>query len=140
MSEARQALRQVLRAVDRHLTSVNGNKQWRNHIIQEFRRNSAVESPEIQKQKLRQVNDYTFLVSSVQEHKVGRSHRLLNVHGLKRSNDFSNMHQGFLITQALLLSYNIGVDREQERRKLMSDTAERVGLRMPKYAEEADPA
>ena len=42
--------------------------------------------------------------------------------------------------QALLLSYNIGVDREQERRKLMSDTAARVGLRMPKYAEEADSA
>ncbi len=43
-----------------------------------------------------------------------------------------------LAMQALLLSYNIGVDREQERRKLMSDTAARVGLRMPKYAEEAD--
>ena len=40
--------------------------------------------------------------------------------------------------QALLLSYNIGVDREQERRKLMSATAARVGLRMPEYAEEKD--
>lgn len=45
-----------------------------------------------------------------------------------------------LAMQALLLSYNIGVDREQERRKLMSDTAARVGLRMPQYAEEADRA
>lgn len=47
-------------------------------------------------------------------------------------------HINVVSLQALLLSYNIGVDREQERRKLMSDTAARVGLRMPKYAEEND--
>ncbi|DBA94060.1 hypothetical protein WJX77_011840 [Trebouxia sp. C0004] len=108
MSEARQALRQVLRAVDQHLTSVNGNKQWRDHIIQEFRRAATISNPELRRQKLREAKDYAHLVTSVQEHR------------------------------ALLLSYNIGVDREQERRKLMSDTAARVGLRMPKYAEEAD--
>lgn len=70
MSEARQALRRVLRAVDQHLTSVNGNKQWRNHILKEFRRASATDSPELQRQKLQEANDYAHLVSSVQEHRV----------------------------------------------------------------------
>lgn len=108
MSEARQALRKILRAVDQHLTSVNGNKQWRDHVIKEFRSTANIANPAAQKQKLQEAKDYAYLVNSVQEHR------------------------------ALLLSYNIGIDREQERRKLMSDTAARVGLRMPKYAEEND--
>jgi len=62
--------------------------------------------PEKQRQLLQQAKDYAYLVNSVQEHR------------------------------ALLLSYNIGVDREQERRKLMSDTAARCGLRLPKFAED----
>jgi len=70
MSEARQALRQVLRAVDQHLTSVNGNKQWRDHIIQEFRRAATISNPEVQRQKLREAKDYAHLVTSVQEHRV----------------------------------------------------------------------
>lgn len=70
MSEARQAFRQVLRAVDKHLTSVNGNKQWRNYIRQEFKRASAVSTLEEQQQQLQEVKDYTHLVNSVQEHKV----------------------------------------------------------------------
>jgi len=70
MSEARQALRQVLRAVDQYLTSVNGNKQWRNHIIEEFRRAAAISNPELQRQKLREAKDYAHLVTSVQEHRV----------------------------------------------------------------------
>ena len=73
MSEAKQALRQVLRAVDRHLTSVNGNKQWRDHIIEEFRSASSVSSPEVQREKLQEVKDYTHLVESVQEHRVSQS-------------------------------------------------------------------
>ena len=70
MSEARQAFRQVLRAVDQHLTSVNGNKQWRDHIIQEFRSISKNSSPETQQLKLREAKDYAHLVNSVQEHRV----------------------------------------------------------------------
>ncbi|KAL3151518.1 hypothetical protein ABBQ38_012517 [Trebouxia sp. C0009 RCD-2024] len=108
MSEARQALRKILRAVDQHLTSANGNKQWRDHVIKEFRSTANIENAATQKQKVQEAKDYAYLVNSVQEHR------------------------------ALLLSYNIGIDREQERRKLMSDTAARVGLRMPKYAEEND--
>ncbi len=76
MSEVRQALRQVLRAVDQHLTSVNGNKQWRDHIIQEFRNASTITSPELQRQKLREAKDYAHLVTSVQEHRVRLTHDL----------------------------------------------------------------
>ena len=133
MSEVRQAFRQVLRAVDQHLTSVNGNKQWRDHVIKEFRSAANNGSPAMQKQKLQEARDYAYLVNSVQEHRVSCCISAANpaMHLLGQE-----LH--FLALQALLLSYNIGVDREQERRKLMSDTAARVGLRMPKYAEEND--
>lgn len=135
MSEVRQALRQVLRAVDQHLTSVNGNKQWRDHVIKEFRSAANSGSPALQKQKLQEAKDYAYLVNSVQEHRVSCAHSSaanLAVYLPRAKNRAS------FALQALLLSYNIGVDREQERRKLMSDTAARVGLRMPKYAEEND--
>ena len=70
MSEARQALRKILRAVDQHLTSVNGNKQWRNHVIKEFRSVASTSNPASQKQKLQEAQDYAYLVNSVQEHRV----------------------------------------------------------------------
>lgn len=70
MSEARQALRKILRAVDQHLTSVNGNKQWRDHIIKEFRSAANTGNPAAHKQKLQEAKDYAYLVNSVQEHRV----------------------------------------------------------------------
>ena len=70
MSEARQALRKILRAVDQHLTSVNGNKQWRDHIVKEFRSAANTGNPAAQKQKLQEAKDYAYLVNSVQEHRV----------------------------------------------------------------------
>lgn len=136
MSEARQALRMILRAVDQHLTSVNGNKQWRDHIIKEFRSAASSNNTAAQKQKLQEAKDYAYLVNSVQEHRVSLTN-LQNATAMHAASlQFS--HTSLVPSQALLLSYNIGVDREQERRKLMSDTAARVGLRMPKYAEEND--
>ncbi len=33
--------------------------------------------------------------------------------------------------QELLLSYNIGIDRDERQRKLVQSTAARVGLRLP---------
>ena len=138
MSEARQALRKILRAVDQHLTSVNGNKQWRDHIIKEFRSTTNTSNPAAQKQKLQEAKDYAYLANSVQEHRVrlATSCNATAIHAVP----LLLSHKKLLALQALLLSYNIGVDREQERRKLMSDTAARVGLRMPKYAEENDPS
>lgn len=70
MSEAKQALRQILRAIDQHLTSVNGNKQWRDHVVEEFRRAAKNSNPAAQKQKHQEAKDYAYLVRSVQEHRV----------------------------------------------------------------------
>ena len=70
MAEARQVLRQILRVVDRHVTSVNGNTTWRQHILQEFRQSVGVEDPALRDQLLQQAKDYAFLVNSVQEYKV----------------------------------------------------------------------
>ena len=128
MAKARHALRSVLRVVDQHLTKVNNNKFWRNHVIQQFRQ-AAKSDPAEQQQLLQQAKDYAYLVTSVQEHRV--STRLQHDRASSAGPDLN------ADTQALLLSYNIGVDREQERKKLMSDTAARVGLRMPKFAEDA---
>lgn len=77
MSEARQALRKILRAVDQHLTSVNGNKQWRNHVIKEFRSAANTNNPAAQKQKLQEAKDYAYLVNSVQEYRVSLAVRTL---------------------------------------------------------------
>ena len=63
-------LRQILRTVDRHVTSVNGNTTWRQHILQEFRQSAGVEDPAQRDQLLQQAKDYAFLVHSVQEYKV----------------------------------------------------------------------
>eukprot|EP00891_Asterochloris_glomerata_P006876 jgi/Astpho2/6876/e_gw1.00106.59.1_t len=106
MAEARQVLRQILRTVDRHVTSVNGNTTWRQHILQEFRQSAGVEDPAQRDQLLQQAKDYAFLVHSVQEYKD------------------------------LLMSYNIGVDRDKERRDLMSSTAARVGFSLPDFPDE----
>ncbi len=38
--------------------------------------------------------------------------------------------------QDLLMSYNIGVDRDKERRDLMSATAARVGFSLPDFPDE----
>lgn len=69
MAEARQTLRQLLRTVDQHLTRVNDNKLWRNHVIKLFRNAKGPDSQK-QQQLLQQARDYAYLVTSVQEHRV----------------------------------------------------------------------
>lgn len=79
MVEARHALRSVLRVVNQHLTKVNNNKLWRDHIIQQFRQ-AAKSDPAEQQQMLQQAKDYAYLVTSVQEHRV-RTIKAAELHG-----------------------------------------------------------
>ena len=44
----------------------------------------------------------------------------------------------WLALQELLFSYNIAVDREEEQKARMKNTAERVGLRLPKLEYERE--
>ena len=72
-AEARQVLRALLRAVDRNITSATGNTQWREFVIAEFRRGAAQGDSAERAAALQEARDYTFLIESVREHKVGWS-------------------------------------------------------------------
>ncbi|KAK9806262.1 hypothetical protein WJX72_007752 [[Myrmecia] bisecta] len=78
-----------------------GNKVWRTHVLEEFRRHRHIADKAQASAKLQEARDYAFLVSSIQEHKE------------------------------LLLSYNIGIDREEVQRKSVENIARRVGLGVP---------
>ena len=69
--DARQVLRALLRAVDRSVTSVRGDQQWRRFVLQEFRRWEAEPDGERRAAALHQARDYAFLITSVREHQVG---------------------------------------------------------------------
>jgi len=74
-------------------------------VSQEFRKNTVLKDPIDVRHKLDLAKDYSFLVRSVHAHKE------------------------------LLISYNIGVDRGVEQSARLKNTAERVGLSMPKLFE-----
>lgn len=70
MSSARSALRTVIRTVDQYVTSVNGNKRWRTHVLNEFRMNSSQTDPAVVSALLRKAENYAFLLRAVHHHKV----------------------------------------------------------------------
>ena len=69
MSETRHALRVLLRAVDRSITSAKGATKWREFAAAEFRRrqDGGVAGAAAAAQVAR---DYAFLLNSLREHKV----------------------------------------------------------------------
>jgi hypothetical protein len=68
---AKSALRLLLRAVDRHVTSVAGNQQWRQHILQQFRANAALQNTAQQEQMVLLAQEYADLINNVAHHQVG---------------------------------------------------------------------
>ncbi|KAL2635021.1 hypothetical protein R1flu_006500 [Riccia fluitans] len=105
---ARAVYRDLLRALNRHVTGGSDNRQFQKFVGEEFRKLKDISDPTLIEQKLLLAKDYAMLVNSVHYHKN------------------------------LLLSYNIGVDREAEQQARLKDTAQRVGLQMPKEYEELD--
>ncbi len=63
-------LRQLLRAVDAHLTRVAGNTQWRDYALQQFRANAAAQDAQLVQEQLQVARDYTFLINTVAHHRV----------------------------------------------------------------------
>lgn len=66
--------RSLLRAVDKQITSISGNRQWRNFVAEQFRtggdkhgRTDAIPA------QLQLAHDYTFLINNIAHHKVGFS-------------------------------------------------------------------
>lgn len=64
----RAVYRELLRAVDRHLTSVAGNRQWREYLGQEFR--APISQEQSLDRQLQLARDYSFLVQNIAYHRA----------------------------------------------------------------------
>lgn len=62
-------LRLLLRAVDKHITSVAGNQQWRQHVLQQFRQGRDADAPAAQRLLLL-AQEYANLVTNIAQHQV----------------------------------------------------------------------
>lgn len=82
--------------------SPDAGSKWHTFARKEFNRLAKVGDPVAMQQALQTAKDYADLVSSIQSHKE------------------------------LLLSYNIGLDREKTQMEGVHRTAARVGLQVPK--------
>lgn len=70
MAEARQVLRQLLRAVDKNLTAMAANNQWRAFVLQQARASMRLSDPGEVQQSLQLAKDYTFMVENIAQHRV----------------------------------------------------------------------
>ena len=68
--EVRAVLRQLLRAIDTHLTRVAGNKQWRSYVLSEARRNAQLAEPAAAQQQLQAAREYADLINNITHHRV----------------------------------------------------------------------
>ncbi|KAJ7562604.1 hypothetical protein O6H91_03G076900 [Diphasiastrum complanatum] len=98
---AQSAYRTLLKAVRLNVSKDANKSHFKDFISAEFRRNAVLTDSYELQNKLDLVKDYVTLISSVHQHKE------------------------------LLLSYNIGVDREAEHAERLKNTAQRVGLQLP---------
>lgn len=111
--------RHLLKAIRKHI-GVDGTKaHFKDYVTGEFRKNLNLNDPEIAKHKLKLARDYTYLVNSVQHHKVCglASNQYLNIGGLNlcflnlrwiKSIKFSTVNQLYQLKNAsfdMLLSY-----------------------------------
>lgn len=70
MTGARAVLRQLIRTVDRNLTSQSGNNVWKQAVYQEFRQHAEESDPERAAQLVQEAADVVFHIDSVRAHKV----------------------------------------------------------------------
>jgi hypothetical protein len=62
-------LRLLLRVVNKHMTSVSGNQQWKQHVLQQFRQGRAADAA--QQQRLQVLaQEYADLVRNIAHHQV----------------------------------------------------------------------
>lgn len=77
MLQPRAVLRQLLRALDAHVTSVAGNRQWRDHVLTSFRANAGLQDVQRQQALLLLAAEYAELIANIGHHQVGRRRALL---------------------------------------------------------------
>jgi hypothetical protein len=67
---AHAVLRHLLRAVDKHITSVSGNALWRDAVLEQFRRHRQLRDPVLVQQELEKARDYADMIANIAYHKV----------------------------------------------------------------------
>ncbi len=138
-------LRGLLRAIDRHLTAVAGNPQWRAHVLAEFRRGAAAEGGAGGAAGgLQLAREYTRLIDNIAHHRV--RHRTLQCISARRhysssssfypntapaSHALQHTHPPRPCRQGLLTGYNLGLDPDERNKRMVEATARRVGFAMP---------
>eukprot|EP00249_Psilotum_nudum_P007201 c20389_g1_i1 orf=237-584(+) len=100
--------RKLLKALHTHVTKDPSKSSFRDYVYLEYRKNAGMADGPLLREKLQLAEDYATLLTSIHFHKE------------------------------LLFSYNIAVDREAEQKARIKNTAERVGLQLPKLEFEID--
>ncbi len=65
MSKA--AVRNLLKAIHKNVTSVAGNRQWRDYVVAQVR---SSDTPQSTAERVQLAKDVTFLINNVATHKV----------------------------------------------------------------------
>jgi hypothetical protein len=151
-ARGRAAYRQLLRAVDKHITRVGGNSLWREAVRDRFRSGAAPDAAATTDVAVRRAEDLAFLINSVNDHKARAHSATARTHArttAASSCAFTACHCapccGYLCVcthlhtcahtsdvsageQELLISYGISTDKEAQTRDRVKHTAKRVGL------------
>ncbi|GLC35740.1 hypothetical protein PLESTB_000489400 [Pleodorina starrii] len=136
-AEVRSALRAVLRAVDRHLTHINGNRQWRQEVIARFRAtpqqslpsSTTVTSPSAAASQAAEPGSTTATASSLPISPAG--HPPTPAQALALAREWAELANNIARHKELLLSYNIGLDVDERTKRMVEATARRVGFALP---------
>ncbi|KAF5835712.1 hypothetical protein DUNSADRAFT_6991 [Dunaliella salina] len=99
---AKALYKQLLTAVDRNLTTVAGNKQWREYVVASFKKNAGLKDPVLIQQQIQLAQDYQRLITNIAQH------------------------------QELLLGFNIGLSEEERNKQMVESVSKRVGFKLPK--------
>ncbi|GIL43164.1 hypothetical protein Vafri_981 [Volvox africanus] len=164
-AEVRSALRAVLRAVDRHLTHINGNRQWRQEVIAQFRGkqeqslvNSTNSSPSTAAvtgvtHNLKSVQTASGILQAQSQHltfatSLGSRPSLpigpiapvgrppTPAQAVALAREWAELANNIARHKELLLSYNIGLDVDERTKRMVEATARRVGFALPSSKEE----
>lgn len=73
MAEALQVYRTLLRAINRNITSVTGNREWYIFARDEFRRHHKASDEKERAELLQLATDYAFMINGVKDHTVSLS-------------------------------------------------------------------
>jgi hypothetical protein len=144
-NETRHALRALLKAVDKHLTRVAGNTQWRDEIVTQSR--VPIVNELDRQHRLSLMQDMLFWIHNIQEHTVmmqGRRHGGLHACSQPPAAPLCMRALGVKRIplppphpiQSLLKRYNIGKDADDRNKEMVAAVAKRVGFKLPESPED----